>query len=306
MARLGRPALLERRLPELEDQPASHVLVLGEEFKELREEVLIAQRGQRDVAEDGDLAILARQPPYDLHAAEQQQIVDRRHQAFRLGDAEILSGHKDLPGLVAQARKALVEDGAALRQADHRLQVEVHAVVGQGLADGGEQGDRLGIVAAARAGDRRLGRRGQSFVQADAHALDQFLQHAHFECQLLSPLDRLFLDRLGEDGQAVVDLLELGGDGEVGLAQDGEVALERGVVHGAAHYALEREAQAQACGETRRARSPSAARAPHQERDREGQADGGAAKKRQSELAHGARPFESVDYRLAHPGSRTE
>ena len=72
VARLDGAARVERRLTQFEDQRLVQVAVLAEEVQELWEEGLVAQRGQGHVAEDADLAILTRQPPHDLGAAEQQ------------------------------------------------------------------------------------------------------------------------------------------------------------------------------------------------------------------------------------------
>ena len=55
-------------------------------------------------------------------------------QAGRLGDSQVFGGHDDLAGRVTQPAKALIEHRPTLRQRDHRLQVEVDAVLGQGLA----------------------------------------------------------------------------------------------------------------------------------------------------------------------------
>ena len=53
-----------------------------------------------DVAEQADLAVLERQPAHHLHAAEQQQLVDPRHQAAALGQLEELGRQQLAPSAV--------------------------------------------------------------------------------------------------------------------------------------------------------------------------------------------------------------
>ncbi len=158
------------------------------------------------------------------------------------------------------------------------MQVEVDAVLGQRLAHGVQQGAGLGRRAAedlralflsGLAGEAL----GQPLVEALAHALDQVLQHAHLEGQLLRAAHRLVLHGVGQDRQAFVDLLELAGDVQVRLFQGVEVALHGLLVDRSADHALEREGQAQAGREARGGRHPAAADPPEQQGDRHGQAD---------------------------------
>src|SRR5690606_4031509 len=76
VAGLDGAAGVEHGLAELEDQGLVEVAVLVQEVEELGEEGLVAERGQGDVAEDADLAVLTGQAADDLGAAEQQQVVD--------------------------------------------------------------------------------------------------------------------------------------------------------------------------------------------------------------------------------------
>ena len=107
--------------------------------QELGEEFLVGQGVAGNVAEDADVAALLGQAAHDLHAAEQQQIVDHAHQARLAGDLHILGRHDDLAVLVAQARQRFVIAQLALRQADDGLQIKIDAIFFQGRADGFQQ-----------------------------------------------------------------------------------------------------------------------------------------------------------------------
>jgi len=90
---------------------------------------LSAQSLAGDVAEDADVAALLGQAAHDLHAAEQQQIVHHAHQARLAGHRDILGRHDDLAIVIAQPRQRLVIAQLALRQADHRLQIKIDAIL---------------------------------------------------------------------------------------------------------------------------------------------------------------------------------
>ncbi len=150
VAGLDRAARVEGRLAQFEDQGLVQVAVLARNSRNCGKKVSSPKRRQGDVAEDADLAVLPRQTAHDLGAAEQQQVVDGGDQALALGDGQIFGRHHHAVGRVAQAGEALVEDGPALGQGDDRLEVEVDAVLGEGVVDGLQQDVRLLVTAAPR------------------------------------------------------------------------------------------------------------------------------------------------------------
>ena len=83
--------------------------------------------------------LLLDQAAHDLHAAEQQQIVDHAHQPGRFGDLDVLRRHDQRTVFGPEPRQRLVEAQLALRQADDRLQIEIDAVFFQAGADGFQQ-----------------------------------------------------------------------------------------------------------------------------------------------------------------------
>ena len=89
-----------------------------------------------DVAEQADLAVLELKAAHHLHAAEQQQLVDLRHQPAGFGGVEELGRlqHGAIGG--AQPGERLVVADLALRQRDDRLQIEIDAAGIDRVADG--------------------------------------------------------------------------------------------------------------------------------------------------------------------------
>ena len=85
VARFDGAPLFEGRLADLEDQGAGQVAVGAEQVEELGEEALVGDAGHRDVAEDADPSVLFGQPAHDLHAAEQEEVVDGGDQPAGLG-----------------------------------------------------------------------------------------------------------------------------------------------------------------------------------------------------------------------------
>ena len=115
-------------LRELEHDERRERAVGFEEIADLLEHRGVGQRRRRHVAEQPDLAVLGRQPPHHLHAAEHHQIVDRRHQPAVFRIAEEIFRREQRAVLVAQPRQRLVVAHLALRQRDDRLEKEVDAV----------------------------------------------------------------------------------------------------------------------------------------------------------------------------------
>ncbi|MNS70133.1 hypothetical protein D3C72_1034720 [compost metagenome] len=229
VARLGGAARVKGGLTQFEDQGVLQVAVLAEEVEELGEEGLVAQRGQRDVAEDPDLAVLTRQATHDLGAAEQQQVVDGGQKALALGHRQVFGRHHDPVRRIAQAGEALVEDGPALGQGDDRLQIEVDAVFRQGVVDGLEQGVGLDLTTAliGVGGD---GRGRQTLVDRLAHLLDQTLQHPHLAGQGLGLGQGAALDGLGQLGQGALRRLHRIGQQAVRLADLGDLLAQGATV----------------------------------------------------------------------------
>ena len=126
-------------LAEFEHDVMREIAVVMHIFEELRKEFRIRQRIAGNVAEHADFAALLHETPHDLHAAEQQQIVDHRHQAHGRSHFHILRRHDEGAVFGAQARQRLVEAQLALRQAHDRLEIEVDAVFLERGADGFEQ-----------------------------------------------------------------------------------------------------------------------------------------------------------------------
>ena len=82
----------------------------------------VRERRGRHVAEQADLAVLGREPPHHLHAAEHHQIVDRRHQPAASAWLEEIVRREQRAVVVAQPRQRLVVAHLALRQRDDRLE----------------------------------------------------------------------------------------------------------------------------------------------------------------------------------------
>ena len=146
-----------------------HVAVLAHEIEECREELVVLKRRHRDIAEHADALVPLRQPPHDLHAAEQQQVVDYAQQVRPLGGRQEFRRHDDATVGAAQPGEAFVETCAALRQVHDGLQVQVDTVLAQRILHGVEDG---------RAIRRRLGNGGRLHphaVEFGLHALGEAL-----------------------------------------------------------------------------------------------------------------------------------
>ena len=120
--------------------------MLGQELQELREERLVAQARQRDVAEDANLALGLGQAAHDLHAAQKQHVVDGGDHPAGFRSGQVLCGHHHPAALIAQAGIALVIHRPPLRQIDDGLEVEVDPVLGKGFAHRVHQKRRLMIA----------------------------------------------------------------------------------------------------------------------------------------------------------------
>ncbi len=121
---LDRAEIADRGLPELEHQVWRERAVGVHEIDELLE-INGSFSVAADIAEQPDLAVLQLQAPHHLHAAEQQQIVDLRHQAGGFGILDEIGGRNDVAGFGPQPRHRLVEAHLALRQRHNRLQVKI-------------------------------------------------------------------------------------------------------------------------------------------------------------------------------------
>src|SRR6185437_7425257 len=116
-------------LRKLEDDLIGEVAIATHELEKWREELRIDHRVAGNVAEDADVALLLRQTAHNLYAAEEEQVVDNRHQALRRGELDVLGRHDDRSVFAAQARQRLIEAQLALRQADDRLEIEIDATL---------------------------------------------------------------------------------------------------------------------------------------------------------------------------------
>ena len=148
--------------------------ILDDEIGEVVEELGIAQRRRRNVAVEGRIVVPLLAAPDQLHTSEQQHVVDGAYQSGAFGNVDILARTDDIAVGIANARVALVEALAALRQADDRLQVDVDAVETQGLADDLE--DMLLVEIILRR-DRRGACLGQT--AGDGNQLRTLPRHVH-------------------------------------------------------------------------------------------------------------------------------
>jgi hypothetical protein len=99
------------------------------------EELRIFERVLGDVAEHRDIAGPLCQPAHDLDAAEEQQIVDHRHEPGGCCDLDVLRRHDDAAIGRAQARQGFVEAHFPLRHTDDGLKIKVDAVLLERAAD---------------------------------------------------------------------------------------------------------------------------------------------------------------------------
>ena len=104
--------LRQGALRELEHQRRRQLDVLRHQLDEVAEEAAVGQRVGRDVEEEADIGVALADAPQGLDAAEQQQVVDRRHQAVALRDVEILLRH-DHPAVVRCARARSIRRSGA-------------------------------------------------------------------------------------------------------------------------------------------------------------------------------------------------
>ena len=153
---LERPEGAIGALREFEHQRVGERAVGVHEIEELPEEGRVDQRRGADIAEQADVAALELQAARHLHAAEQQQVVDLRHQADAFGVFDEIAGRDDVAFLGAQARQRFVVAHLALRQRDDRLQIEIDAVGVDRLADQIDDGVAAERAEAARRRPRRF------------------------------------------------------------------------------------------------------------------------------------------------------
>jgi hypothetical protein len=143
------------------------------EVAQLRKDIRIRQRRLRQAAEHTNVAVLEHKPAHDRDAAEDQEIVDLRHQSGAFGERDEVARVQYLTGLAAQPRRRLVVADLAVRQRDDRLEIEIEAIGLDGAADCGQRlvgragsgsptlprgiGERRALVGCRCHGDKRLG-----------------------------------------------------------------------------------------------------------------------------------------------------
>ena len=177
---------------QFEDHGAREVAVLGHEFEEEREQGRVFEGGRGNVAEDADAAVALGEAADDLHAAEYQEVVHRAHQVGAAGGVQEIGWQDQRAIGAAQAREALIEGDAALRQRHDRLQVQVDTAGLQRFAYVAQQGvfeDRI----VTRNGDIRL-----ALFHAESEALDHFLEMFHLLDEPVTLFAEFVLDRLLE------------------------------------------------------------------------------------------------------------
>jgi hypothetical protein len=260
-------------LADLEDQRRGQVAVGAQEVVELREEVFVGEARRRDVAEDADPALLLRQPAHDLHAAEQQEVVDGGDQARRLGDRQVFRRHDHPARGVAQPRVALVIGRAPLRQADHRLQVEVDAVVGQRLADDLHHPRRPGLGPGPTGGEVRGGGR-RLLVEPAAHLVDQVFQEVDLVGQF-GAAGQVELNGPRHLGQPPVQPDHLVQQDAVGVADRLDLAAQFAHLQEAHDHPVGGQAQPEHTHQRRDRHPPAGAVAPERQRRDQRQAEVG-------------------------------
>ena len=185
---------------------------------------------------------------------------------------------------VAQAREALVEDGPALRQGHHGLQVEVDAVRGQGLADDLQHTHRRAHVMAGAGGEIGCGR---LVLEPAAHLVDEILQHV----DLVGERDRsgdVGVDGPGDDGDPAVDLHHLVQQDLVGVAHGFDLTAQIAHLQEAHDHPVGGEAQAKSSHQGGDRYAPARAVAPQGERHDQREAQVGRNEEREGEPPHGS------------------
>ena len=122
-------------LRQLQDQPPGKPVIGFEIGQELREERLIGQGGAGDIAEIADIEILGQVGANLFDAAEQHDIVKRRHQPGAAGQFDIVLGQNRRAIARGKPGKSLVEFDAAMGQAHHGLDHHLDALALKRLAD---------------------------------------------------------------------------------------------------------------------------------------------------------------------------
>ena len=125
---LDRPGRAQGALGELQHDRRRDGAVGLEELDQLLERGRVGQDRSREIAEQADIPVLDQQAAHDLHAAEDHEIVDPRHQAGALRRRDEVGRRQHLAGLAAQPRQRFVVADLPLRQRHDRLQVKVDAV----------------------------------------------------------------------------------------------------------------------------------------------------------------------------------
>ena len=132
---LHRAGGAQSALGELEHDRRRDRAIGVEEVEELLKHRAVGEGRFREIAEQADIAVLEQQPPHHLHAAEDDEIVDLRHQSGALRQRDEIGGLQDVAGLGAQPRHRLVVAHFPLRQRHDRLQIEVDAIGIDGAPD---------------------------------------------------------------------------------------------------------------------------------------------------------------------------
>ena len=128
-----RTQLAECRLLEFEHERGRQRPIGVKEIEALCEGGRIAERRRGDVAENSDLLVAHHQPAQHLDATQHHHVIDPADQPAGFGDADEIVGGEDLVPVVAQPGHRFVEAHLALRQAHHRLQIDVDPVLLDGI-----------------------------------------------------------------------------------------------------------------------------------------------------------------------------
>ncbi len=128
MFAFGRAEAAQRALLDLQHKGRRQRTVGIEEVEAAAEHLGVAQGDARDVAEQADVLVAHQKPAQHLHAAQQDGLVDPRHRAGFFRDLDEVGRGDDVVVAIADPRHCLIVAHLALRQRDHRLQMQVDAI----------------------------------------------------------------------------------------------------------------------------------------------------------------------------------
>jgi hypothetical protein len=94
----------------------------------------ISQAVCRYVAEEANILLAVLRPADQLDTAEQQHVINRRHQTFTFSDPDILFWDEIIAILIPDTRKGFIKNTFALRQLNDRLKDQIDSVLFKPIA----------------------------------------------------------------------------------------------------------------------------------------------------------------------------